>query len=185
MSMLIFYIILYGWSSAFLCSGSGSWNLFKGSDPGFLKNNFQERVRGFRKIKISLRNEKRSISLHFERSSEKPNPFFRSVSLVALHNFCLVSISLRIFRLSELPDAEACLVGAGDGGDKHEVDVGHVAAAHRVYELLHRRYLVESQISVQQWNGQLHGGKIKVNEGSNTFRFFQIISRRNHTKTPK
>jgi hypothetical protein len=41
-------------------------------------------------------------------------------------------------------------VGAGDGGDKHEVDVGHVAAAHRVYELLHRRHLVESQISAQK-----------------------------------
>ncbi len=54
-------------------------------------------------------------------------------------------------------------MGAGDGGDKHEVDVRHVAAAHRVYELLHRRHLVESQISVQQWNGQSHGGKIKIN----------------------
>jgi hypothetical protein len=41
--------------------------------------------------------------------------------------------------------------------------VGHVAAAHRVYELLHRRHLVESQISAQQWNGQSQGDKIKVN----------------------
>jgi hypothetical protein len=86
-----------------------------------------------------------------------------------LQIFCFVSISLRIFRLSELPDAEACLVGAGDGGDKHEVDVGHVAAAHRVYELLHRRHLVESQISTQRC------GVVSLIEARVQFRFLRIL----------
>ena len=57
----------------------------------------------------------------------------------------------------------AVLVGVGHRGDKDHIDGGHVAAGHRVNELLNCRDLIESQIPITQNGQKVNNKKAKLN----------------------